>query len=542
MIARRVQRTSLHASLCWLFVLATGAVHLIVWAPAGAHAAYGIALRFLLAFLMFGAWATGRGGTDTEHRRTLVAGIAARLLVAPVSVSESHDVQRYLWDGAVLAAGLDPYRVAPVAPEAEALRAVWPTPPEHVAYSTIYPPGAVLLFGAAVGFGPSWAPWVWKLIIVATSLGTLWLGARTLKELGLSRHLALIAFSPLLVMETASGAHLDMVSALAVAAGLHFAVRGNATSAGIVLGAGGLVKFLPVLALVPLAARFDGRMARRAWVGAAVVMAAGYGVAFLVGLHPLGSLPVFFEKWRFGSPAFSALSAVLGDAHALRLVPFVAATMLLGATCVARWCWRGAVPLALAAPLLASPVVFPWYLAPLVPAVAMAPSAFALAWVTTIPLTNEVLDRWQTTGLWQPASWPLWMIAASWLGGIAIDRARRRRRARNGRARLTGPVPRISVIIPVLNEEARIGEQIDALAAVDTLHEIIVVDGGSTDRTLEIVKASPRAKALVARRSRAAQMNRGAEAATGDVLLFLHADVRLPPDAVQWIPDLDRPR
>lgn len=94
---------------------------------------------------------------------------------------------------------------------------------------------------------------------------------------------------------------------------------------------------------------------------------------------------------------------------------------------------------------------------------------------------------------------------------------------------------RVSVIVPVLNEEARIEEQLDALASVSGLHEVIVVDGGSTDRTLDIVRANRRVKLLEARRGRAAQMNAGAELATGDVLLFLHADVRLPGDTVHWI-------
>lgn len=528
-----IARSVLHRYLCGLFVFATGCVYLIGVAPAGAHAAYGIALRFLLVLLMFGAWATSRGGTEKEHRWTLLAGIAARLLVAPIAVTMTHDVQRYLWDGAVFWSGLDPYRLAPAAPEVAALRTIWPTPPEHVAYSTIYPPGAVFLFGAATSLGPAWAPWVWKLFIVAASLGTLRLGARALEQLGLSRHLPLLAFSPLLVMETATGAHLDMVCALAVAAGLHLGARGKAASAGAVLGAGALVKFLPLLALLPLAARFEGRQARRLFASAAAVVCVGYGAALLLGLRPLGSLPVFFERWRFGSPTFSALAAVLGDAQALRLMPLVAGTVLLGAMRLARWDWRSAVALAVAAPLVASPVVFPWYLAPIVPAVALAPSAFALAWATTIPLTNEVIDRWQTTGIWEPASWPLWVIGLSWIAGAAIDVARSRRE--RAAEPLASPKPRISVIVPVLNEEARIAAQLAALRDVDGLHEIIVIDGGSRDRTVEIARSFPGVRTMEAPRGRATQMNAGAAVASGDVLVFVHADVRLPRDAVRWI-------
>ncbi len=98
-----------------------------------------------------------------------------------------------------------------------------------------------------------------------------------------------------------------------------------------------------------------------------------------------------------------------------------------------------------------------------------------------------------------------------------------------------GPAPRVTVIVPALNEEARIGEQLDALRAAHGIHQVIVVDGGSEDRTVEIAKARGDVRLLSARRGRAAQMNAGAEQAEGDVLLFLHADVRLPEDAARWI-------
>jgi rSAM/selenodomain-associated transferase 2 len=83
----------------------------------------------------------------------------------------------------------------------------------------------------------------------------------------------------------------------------------------------------------------------------------------------------------------------------------------------------------------------------------------------------------------------------------------------------------------VLNEEAGIVLALEALADCRRRgHEVIVVDGGSHDRTAE--RADPLADAVIgAPRGRATQMNAGAARATGDVLLFLHADTRLPPAA-----------
>ena len=87
----------------------------------------------------------------------------------------------------------------------------------------------------------------------------------------------------------------------------------------------------------------------------------------------------------------------------------------------------------------------------------------------------------------------------------------------------------ISVIVPVLNEEKNIATTVEALLALAP-YEIIIVDGGSSDRTREIA-AGFQVKIISSERGRARQMNRGAREASGDVLLFLHADTRLPSTA-----------
>ncbi|MCW5981164.1 MAG: TIGR04283 family arsenosugar biosynthesis glycosyltransferase [Bryobacteraceae bacterium] len=84
-------------------------------------------------------------------------------------------------------------------------------------------------------------------------------------------------------------------------------------------------------------------------------------------------------------------------------------------------------------------------------------------------------------------------------------------------------LPTVSIVIPTLNEEAVIGALLDRLV-VQQPDEIIVADGDSTDRTAEI--AARRARVVRSAPGRGIQMNAGAQAATGDALFFLHADVR----------------
>jgi rSAM/selenodomain-associated transferase 2 len=93
----------------------------------------------------------------------------------------------------------------------------------------------------------------------------------------------------------------------------------------------------------------------------------------------------------------------------------------------------------------------------------------------------------------------------------------------------------LSIIVPVLDEEAGIAGALGALAALRARGaEIIVSDGGSRDRTVELARAASD-RVVAARRGRAAQMNAGAAAARGEVFLFLHADTLLPADADRLI-------
>ena len=97
----------------------------------------------------------------------------------------------------------------------------------------------------------------------------------------------------------------------------------------------------------------------------------------------------------------------------------------------------------------------------------------------------------------------------------------------------------ISVIIPAFNEAKVLPSTLRQLLCQTGDFEVIVVDGGSADRTPDIVQAQSRIRLLTASKGRATQMNAGARIARGEWLLFLHADTLLPDNALHRLNTLE---
>ena len=90
----------------------------------------------------------------------------------------------------------------------------------------------------------------------------------------------------------------------------------------------------------------------------------------------------------------------------------------------------------------------------------------------------------------------------------------------------------ISIVVPTLNERARITGLLESLSALPGEKEIVVADGGSTDGTAEAAEAVPGVRVVRCGRGRALQLNAGACAARGGVLWFVHGDARVAPSSL----------
>jgi len=418
------------------------------------------ALQFSLAagFMLISWYFLNRRKQDSDTSKTirhlLWVAILARVILIPLPSYTSNDMNRYLFDGHIVLSGLDPYSVTHEDPALQTQRALWQPPVEQAKYVTIYPPMALALFATSALWGPEWGPVFWKFLLSLASLGTLWLGYSLLKNAKKLQHLPLIALSPLLILEAGVGAHIDTFSTLAVCSALWAWQINRAWLCGVFIGLGVLLKLTPLLLLGPLFFAFkamqsedENHCRKKGWhqhplvngfrmaFSTVVTVVSVYLLTILNGYQAIGSLEVFFQKWRFGSPFFSTLESLLS---APQLLVCTLVFIGLGLLSIATLSWaqlhrnrknyhpQSFIPLfqwVLATPLLISPVVFPWYLMPLIPLLALSPNLWLLAWVCLLPLTYEVLGLFASQHIWMPATWPLIAIASGILIGFIYSLA-----------------------------------------------------------------------------------------------------------------------
>lgn len=365
-----------------------------------------------------------------DVRWIIFAGVVARLLLIPIEGYTSNDVSRYLFDGRLWWEGFDPYSISHDAAELVVLREQWAPPAEHAAYVTIYPPLALSIFTLSASVGVEWASLVWKIIIASASIATVFICALILQKRQALHHLPLIALSPLLILETGVGGHLDSLTTLSVAAALWYWQKERWLACAIIIGLGTLIKFLPLVLLGPIFLALSSWKQRGLLTaGFLVTLVIGYALIITAGLHPIGSLSVFFEKWRFGSPLYNSLAFFISPEKMSITIPLltifamamVGLYILKDSPTSKKTKSLHGMQMTFAIPLLLSPVVFPWYLMPLVPLMMLSPKAYLLLWLSLAPLTYEVLGQFACCNLWQPATWPLWVLGSGIVLGIAID-------------------------------------------------------------------------------------------------------------------------
>ena len=330
-----------------------------------------------------------RSLTASRPRFLLLCAAAFRLTLLFRPPDLSDDVNRYLWDGRVSASGRSPYALAPGDARAAGLSPDLAPRLSHRELVTVYPPVAQAAFRAGATLSPT-SVLPMKAIFAAADVGVVALLLAS-GGAGAPFAAALYAFHPLPVTEIAGQGHLDSLGVALLLAAIVYLGRGRRLAAGFAFAAAVLTKYVPVAAVLPLARRGKVRFA----LAALAVVATLWGLASRGGVSPAAGLGPYATRWEFNSVLYPAVAEAVettdlpGRAKAawIRLkegldhpawmqglfpwfyAAFFARVLLALALAVVllRVAGRvgdleGAVFASLAALLLASPTLHPWYL------------------------------------------------------------------------------------------------------------------------------------------------------------------------------------
>lgn len=404
-----------------------------------------LTVALLVSGVVYLAWAAFRLERLPPIAPVAVVLVAAllRSLLVPIPPTLSDDVLRYVWDGRVLAAGFDPYRLPPTAPELEPLRdALWERLP-HRGVATVYPPLALAAFSIA-SRSPAPVATLKALNALADTVACailVWLAAR--RELPSVRTLW-YAWNPLVALEVAGMGHVEglgVVACVAVVALLadHPPRR---VSAALAAAAAVLVKLVPFVVL-PAWARASRRPLL--FAGLTVLLVVLATAPFLIAGGVPSGLVTFGVSWEFNGPFWEPLWRGIDRVDLPRaiervldglkertghhevwnsLYPFnypqlLAKVLLVPPLLVGLFlAWRGSDPIAatgaaFGALLLCSATVYPWYLLWVLPWAALARQPAWLALSATLPLaylpdlTGVPLVPWVFLAVWAPFFWTL---------------------------------------------------------------------------------------------------------------------------------------
>lgn len=422
------------------------------------------ALSFLAGGLtLLLPWATGLAANAPRIILWVIAvGLLARLLLLDSTAILEDDFYRYLWDGAVAAQGLNPYRLAPA--ELPLLLEQGRLDPaygrllvegaevhariNHPALRTVYPGAAQAVFALTYWLDP-WSLSAWRLVLLAFEGAGLLLLLLILRDLGRSPlWAALYWWNPLAIREIANAAHMEGLLVPILLLALFLTLRRRPLAASLVLALATAIKLWPVL-LLPIVLRPLLGEPRRL-LAAVTVFAVPVAIlmlpVILAGLDRSSGFLAYGERWEMNDAAFMLLAAAVGGLihgagfsealvdPATRILVAGAIGLLAlainrhNATSDHEICRRFLI---VAATLfLLSPTQFPWYLLWLLPFLPLVPNLALLLLTPLLALYSlrfYFVDRYQAEVFDHGIVWleflPVWAL----LGWQAYRQTRQHR-------------------------------------------------------------------------------------------------------------------
>lgn len=412
-------------------LLAGSALLLAHFAALGAELADAAKLKLALVLVEGAVYAAAALAVLTTRNRAglmfvVAVAVVLRFSLLPLEPYHSTDIYRYIWDGRVQGAGINPYLFVPADPALAPLRdaAIWPSINRADYATTIYPPGGQILFFLVTRVSESVTGMKAALLLLeAAGVYALWRLLR-LEDQPAPR-LLLYLWHPLPVWEIAEAGHVDAAVVAAVVLAVLASRRGSDALAGALLAAGALVKLFPIVLLPALWHRWDWRLP----AAFTAVVVAAYLPYLDAGWAVLGFVPGYVAEEGLQDGSGLWLLAVVRERLGFEM-PALAYVAVAAAVMAGTALWvmlrlpaadrpvRGGLALVAATMLVITPH-FPWYFVWLVPFLCLRPY-WPFLWLT---LVSPIL-------YWDNARFVFWMGTLVYGGTallVALDLARRPR-------------------------------------------------------------------------------------------------------------------
>ena len=389
-------------------------------------------LAYVGALRLVGRLAGYRSAAQADRRALagcLLLAVVWRLVLLGAAPLVSDDAYRYVWDGRVQQHGLNPLETAPADPalarlHTELTRRIDPT---SAVLPSIYPPLAQRFFLGVTSVHESVLAMAAAVLVCdLLIIGTIW------RWLAVTRRspwwVLAYAWHPLVALEGAGGAHIDIAGALLLVGAAYALSRRRSLLAAVGFAGAFAVKFVPVVLLPLLWKRVRPVDAA---VGALLVVL--LYLPFLDSSQlPVGSLGTYLAQWRFNGPLFRWLSPWTGTAP---VVAFAVAAGLAVAVHARRtrdrddpaaWSWP------LAATICLLPAIYPWYLVWLIPFLGPFLIWPVVVWTLASMLTYTVWtphlagDGWVLPVWVEPVEYGLVAATAGWTWWARRQAARSR--------------------------------------------------------------------------------------------------------------------
>ena len=328
-------------------------------------------------------------------------GILFRLTLIPHGIIGSDDIYRYLWDGKVAAAGINPFAYTPTDPHLSRLAtADLPSKVNHPEMRSIYPALAQFLFLTAhARFGDS--VWGIKLLLAGLDCLTIFFIWRFVRERGNPViPVLLYAWCPLPVLYFALDGHIDALGIPFLILGLHFLSTRRSVRGALAIGLSALAKRIPLLVL-PLLLR-DLRGFRRFLIPAipVLIVLAGAFIYYEPSWGVVESLTTFGSRWEFNGSIFSITYFLTGSNEAAHIVSGILIALSMGLLTLIDRPFLEKVFWGFVGFMLLSPVVHPWYLTWLAALLALRWSPAVFVFLGMSALANVVVYQYRADGEW----------------------------------------------------------------------------------------------------------------------------------------------